>query len=234
MIRGLGVRSLEEVAAEIFQLEQETEGLLKRMVSFGGLSRFSIKGSLNIISVLRYRLNFLLMKGVGSSLAHQESNTMLEKLILYFVCKTKGRITKTQLVKFLYLADLYSVKWTGKQLTDLNWCYYNHGPWNRDIDATLDSMRTLSFQKDGNAVLITVNDESLFSIDFDFSEGLKLILENIRREWSGSGSEKFDELLDYVYSTAPMVEAKSKHRPEEQVQLNLQLEREKLLEELGV
>lgn len=43
---------------------------------------------------------------------------MLEQLILYFVCKTKGHITKTQLVKFLYLADLYSVKWTGQQLTD--------------------------------------------------------------------------------------------------------------------
>lgn len=28
-------RSLEEVTAEILQLEQETEGLLKRLVSFG-------------------------------------------------------------------------------------------------------------------------------------------------------------------------------------------------------
>jgi len=45
---------------------------------------------------------------------------MLEQLIKYFVYKTKGYITKTQLVKFIYLADLYAVKWTGKQLTDLN------------------------------------------------------------------------------------------------------------------
>jgi type I restriction enzyme M protein len=29
------LRSLEEVTAEILQLEQETEGLLKRLVSFG-------------------------------------------------------------------------------------------------------------------------------------------------------------------------------------------------------
>jgi hypothetical protein len=159
---------------------------------------------------------------------------MLEQLILYFVCRTKGRITKTQLVKFLYLADLYSVKWTGKQLTDLDWCYYNHGPWNKDIDATLDSMKVLSFQQDGGAVLITVKDESLFAADFEFSEGLQLMLENIRKEWAGSGSEKFQELMSYVYSTAPMVEAQSKHAREEQAPLNLQLEREKLLEELGV
>lgn len=159
---------------------------------------------------------------------------MLEQLILHFVCKTKGRITKTQLVKFLYLADLYSVKWTGKQLTDLDWCYYNHGPWNKEIDAALERMEALSFQQDGNVTLVTVKDESLFSVDFDFSQGLQLMLENIRKEWAGSGSERFQELMSYVYSTAPMVEAKSKHTPEEQAPLNLQLEREKLLEELGV
>ncbi len=159
---------------------------------------------------------------------------MLENLILYFACRTKGRITKTQLVKFLYLADLYSVKWTGQQLTDLDWCYYNHGPWNQAIDTALERMEVLSFQQDGNAVLITVKDESLFSADFDLSEGLQLMLENIRREWAGSGAEKFQELMSYVYATAPMVEAKSQHTPEEQAPLNLQLEREKLLEELGV
>jgi hypothetical protein len=31
----LDFRSLEEVTAEILQLERETEGLLKRLVSFG-------------------------------------------------------------------------------------------------------------------------------------------------------------------------------------------------------
>lgn len=158
---------------------------------------------------------------------------MLEQLILYFVCKTKGHITKTQLIKFLYLADLYSVKWTGKQLTDLDWCYFNFGPWNKGIDAALESMEVLSVQADGDASLITAKDESLYSVDFDFSEGLKLMLDNIRKEWAGSGTDKFQELMGYVYETAPMVEAKSHHTAEEKAPLNLQLEREKLLAELG-
>ena len=50
--------------------------------------------------------------------------SMLEKLIIYFVYKTKGHIIKTQLVKFLYLADLGAVKWQDKQLTDIDWRYY--------------------------------------------------------------------------------------------------------------
>jgi hypothetical protein len=158
---------------------------------------------------------------------------MLEQLILYFVCKTKGHITKTQLVKFLYLADLYSVKWTGQQLTDLDWCYYSHGPWNQEIDTVLDQIDGLFTQQQENSLLIKAKDESFYAQDFTFSKGLILMLENIRKEWAGSGGQ-LNDLLDYVYATEPMLAAKSKHTPEEKVLLNLHLEREKLLAELGV
>jgi P-loop Domain of unknown function (DUF2791) len=62
---------------------------------------------------------------------------VLEDLILHFVSKTSGFTTKTQLVKFLYLSDLYSVKWTGKQLTRLDWYYYHYSPWDEEIDSAL-------------------------------------------------------------------------------------------------
>ncbi len=65
---------------------------------------------------------------------------MLDKLIKYFAYATKGHITKIQLIRFLYLADLYAVKWTGKQLTQLNWYYYHLGPWHEDINTALDKM----------------------------------------------------------------------------------------------
>ncbi|MEL7142944.1 MAG: type II toxin-antitoxin system antitoxin SocA domain-containing protein [Cyanobacteria bacterium J06643_4] len=157
---------------------------------------------------------------------------MLEKLILYFVCKTKGHITKTQLVKFLYLADLYAVKWTARQLTELDWCYYSHGPWEQGIDEALIAMsKDICCHKEGDAIMIGVQDTSLFDAGFDFSPGLELILENIRKEWAGSG--KLSELLDYVYATAPMIEAKKKFKPEHKAPLNLFLEREKVLKEIG-
>lgn len=160
---------------------------------------------------------------------------MLEDLILYFVYKTKGFITKTQLVKFLYLADLYSVKWTEKQLTDLNWYYYKHGPWDQEINSALARLEGQVVQKkEGNVVLIQMVNELSEGYDFKFSESLQLMLENIRREWAGVTSEKIDELLKYVYTTAPMVEAQSKYNREDEGLLNLQLEREKLIEELGV
>lgn len=161
-------------------------------------------------------------------------HSTLENLILYFVIKTRGFITKIQLVKFLYLADLYSVKWTGKQLTELDWYYYNHGPWHDEIDAALTRLEgNIHQRKEGKAILIQPDDQLDDSTSFEFSEGLCLMLDNIRREWAGSSSEKIESLLEYVYSTAPMLVAKENHQPQERARLNLLLEREKLVEELG-
>ena len=164
-----------------------------------------------------------------------EPRSMLEKLILYFVYQTKGHITKTQLVKFLYLADLYSVKWTGKQLTDLDWYFYYHGPWHDDIDAALIRLsRQVIQREEGKSILIQMGTEPLDPHSLGISQGLYLMLDNIRREWAGSSTEKIEELLKYVYATAPMLAVKDKHERSERVPLNLALERELLLEELGV
>jgi len=161
---------------------------------------------------------------------------MLDKLIKYFVYATKGRITKTQLVKFLYLADLYSVKWTGKQLTELDWCYYQFGPWNQDIDTALKQMngKEIIQEYEGNTELIKLGAGATKVEDLKLPLSLRLILDNIRREWAGSGKEKLQALLEYVYSTAPMLEVIDTHKPEEKVKLNLLAEQEKLISELGL
>ena len=159
---------------------------------------------------------------------------MLDLLIKYFVYQTKGHITKTQLVKFLYLADLYSVKWTGKQLTELDWYYYLHGPWHEDIDAALDKMdgKEILQEPQGDAVLIKLGPNAGNVEDLKLPVSLNLILENIRREWAGSGQDRIQQLLDYVYSTAPMLEVKEVHKPEEKVRMKLQKERQRLIQEL--
>jgi hypothetical protein len=187
--------------------------------------------------MVRYKINklYVVQKNLDEFLAPQRAKIMLDNLILYFVYKTKGFITKTQLVKFLYLADLYSVKWTGKQLTQLDWYYYNHGPYDKEIEAGLRRLEGKIFQnQDGKAILIQIGNEPIEVNDFKFSEGLQLMLDNIRKEWAGISSEKLEELLEHVYATAPMVEAKVKYQPKDEARLNLSLEHEKLLEELGV
>jgi uncharacterized phage-associated protein len=159
---------------------------------------------------------------------------MLEQLIKYFVYKTKGHITKTQLVNFLYLADLYTVKWTGKQLTELNWCYYRHSPWHEDIDTALSQMdgKEIAQKAEGRITFIRLGIEADLTTDINLPLGLKLMLDNIRREWASAA--KFEQLLDYVHNTAPMLEMRQIHKAEEKVKLNLNAEREKLVRELGL
>lgn len=163
--------------------------------------------------------------------------SMLEKLILFFVFKTKGYITKTQLVKFLYLADLYAVKWTEKQLTDLDWRYYRYGPWSEKIDPAVDFLckkNIIRLVKKDDATLIQPVNENLTIKRLDFPKGLELMLRNIQKEWASLTTEKINDLLDFVYQTQPMIEAKTNHTPEEKALLDLSLEHQKLIEQLGV
>ncbi len=85
-----------------------------------------------------------------------------------------------------------------------------------------------------NIILIKLGTEAGTVDDLDLPLSLKLILDNIRREWAGAGQDKINQLLEYVYSTAPMLEVKNTHKPDEKVKLNLQAEREKLVVELGL
>lgn len=161
--------------------------------------------------------------------------SMLEKLIAYFVYKTKGHIIKTQLVKFLYLADLGSVKWQDRQLTDIDWRYYLQGPWSEDIDNALNKLYQANLLQEvpkGQTVFIQPTALCPNPNTFGFSRGLTLRLDNIRYEWVGAN--KLDELLEYVYQTEPMLEVQQRHEKEGKALLNLHLESDKLTELLGV
>jgi hypothetical protein len=161
---------------------------------------------------------------------------MLEKLIQYFVYQTKGYITKTQLVKFLYLADLYSVKWTGQSLTELEWYYYSFGPWQEDIDRVLKKLdgKQIIQESQGHSTLLKLGPDAGNVQELGLSLGLQFMLDNIRREWAGAGQEKLQQLLEYVYNTEPMLEIKQNNsQPHEKVKLNLRAEQEKLISELG-
>lgn len=166
-----------------------------------------------------------------------DSSSMTTKLILFFVLRTKGNIIKTQLIKFLYLADLYAIKWLGKQITDLEWVYYHHGPWESDIQAELERMNggeIAQYKLASGAVLIQLGPNAPSIVDLELPESMKFMLDNIRREWAGSGSENLNSLLQYVYNTAPMKDVLSRGcLPEEQQPLDLFKEKEKLLQELA-
>jgi Protein of unknown function (DUF4065) len=168
--------------------------------------------------------------------AKLHSLSMTAKLILFFVLKTKGNITKTQLVKFLYLADLYSVKWLGKQITDLKWIRYHYGPYEEEIERILGLMNGLEIELDNgknkNYVVVRIGNLAPSIESLEISPMMEMMLDNIRYQWMG---KPLKELLDFVYGTSPMVETIEQKISAEQMQpLNLFREQEKLQQELAL
>ena len=133
-----------------------------------------------------------------------DRDEMLEDLIKFFSVECRGHITKTQLLKMLYLADLYSVKWAGHQLTQMDWRLYHNGPWSLDYEEALDSLEQRGFlykHEERGVTLIRPYEDSESPI---FEPLLYFSLENIRQRWAGAGHENFKRLLEFVYDTEPM------------------------------
>jgi hypothetical protein len=72
----------------------------------------------------------------GRGIAHVST----ADLILYFLARVPGA-GRTQIVKFLYLADLESRRCLGRPLTDLKYIWGDFGPFDQRIYDCLDQLR---------------------------------------------------------------------------------------------
>ena len=63
-----------------------------------------------------------------------------EQLIDYIIQNLSGKITKTQLVKLIYLVDLESVRFTGTQASDIKWKFHHYGPYDENLDGRLKKL----------------------------------------------------------------------------------------------
>ncbi len=121
------------------------------------------------------------------------------------------------------------MKWTGKQLTQLQWYRYHFGPWHEDIQTALKTMdgheiRVASEPSGENAfALVRVGPEAPTVDSLGLPKRLGFMLENIHREWPGADKD-VKNLLNYVYATEPM-KAVIDRLPDERAPLDLNLER---------
>ena len=54
----------------------------------------------------------------------------------------------------------------------------------------------------GDTVFIKLGADATKVEDLQLPLSLRLVLDNIRREWAGAGQEKLKALLEYVYSSS--------------------------------
>lgn len=114
-------------------------------------------------------------------------------------------LTKTQIVKFLYLAEVEYYRETGNRLTDLDWLFYHYGPYAFEIDAILEGREFLMEKKETKSERVVqqykiAEPTAKYSSYVDAK--VSLIIKRIVGTW---GNKPLEELLDFMYfDTEPM------------------------------
>jgi len=134
----------------------------------------------------------------------------IEKLIAAIVTWVIGEgsfVTKTKLLKLLYLFDV-EYYWAHRQIfTGFGWKFFHLGPWAAEFDPTLDELviKGTLLQQRSNNEFETAFYRSAERIDLrePFSNVKdEYILRGVLKLW---GTRSTGEILDYVYfQTAPM------------------------------
>lgn len=133
----------------------------------------------------------------------------LEELIRYVVGRSRDRgatLTRTKLVKVLYLVDVARAEGLGRTLTGLNWRFLHYGPYAPELGAMLEDLedREAIFGGPlGDAMLYRgvrdVPDSEMWPASISMS------VNRVVDDWAGA---ELNELLDHVYfHTTPMQEA---------------------------
>jgi hypothetical protein len=128
--------------------------------------------------------------------------------IVYFFCKYYPKeLTRTILVKLVYLADVEYYKKYFRQTTDLVYEFGNHGPFTWDIINSAERLQPdfIEVQETENPYgekkyiyRYKSNDYKFTDLDDYTSEILKLVIEKY-------SSLFLEDLLDYVYTNPPLV-----------------------------
>ena len=135
-----------------------------------------------------------------------------EQLIDYIIQNLSGKITKTQLVKLIYLVDLESVRFTGTQASDIKWKFHHYGPYDENLDGRLKKLEKNSIitvqqksKKDHPDDIYFLYQHTGKEMKYEFEPMKKQIIDTILSQY---GSFTLDALLKYVYETEPMRKSK--------------------------
>jgi hypothetical protein len=138
------------------------------------------------------------------------NNSISELLvaIVSYVTARGGYVTKTKLLKLIYLLDVEFYRAHGAIFTGFQWKYFHLGPWTREFDPLLDELvlqgillEQMSERSEFDKKFLRANEPVDLRKPFD-SYRDEAILKTILDTW---GPSTTGEILDYVYfRTEPM------------------------------
>lgn len=130
----------------------------------------------------------------------------LEKCIIYLVGNLQGELTRTKLVKLLFLADLSHFKEKGRSITGVKYHSYFYGPYSEEIMEAINNLNGFEIEEhcginmEGKEYYIyTLGKNPRYEVVNLVAEEQKT-LDSIIQEF---GHMRLNDLLEYVYKTEP-------------------------------
>jgi Protein of unknown function (DUF4065) len=139
-------------------------------------------------------------------------NPKLKELVIAIVSRATEsgvKVSKTKLLKLLYLFDIEWYRTHQETFTGFDWKFYLLGPWTDEYDPTLDKYEGNGLErektKDSYGTEFIKTDETVRLRDLFKTRDEEIILEDMIRTWAKVPTE---QILDHVYfRTEPMDEA---------------------------
>lgn len=139
-------------------------------------------------------------------------NPKLRELVIAIVSRVTesgARVSKTKLLKLLYLFDIEWYRSHQEIFTGFNWKFYLLGPWTDEYDPTLVKYEGNGLErersKDSYGTEFIKTDETVRLRDLFDTRDEEIILEDMIRTWAKVPTE---EMLDHIYfRTEPMDQA---------------------------
>ncbi len=123
---------------------------------------------------------------------------MLRDIILYLLQRAGWRgLSKTRLMKLLFLVDAYAVEELGRPVTGVEWRRWYFGPFSKEVLEELEELEYegLVVEERGEGYTVYLLDPSV-AVEPRLPERIRGIVDRVLGEW---GRLPLDELLAKLY-----------------------------------
>ncbi|WP_424474850.1 Panacea domain-containing protein [Oceanobacillus kimchii] len=130
----------------------------------------------------------------------------INEILYYFLSKYphSDELSKTRLTKMVYLADWFSARKNGRQLTDIDWYFDHYGPYVSDVyevakeDENINIERSFSQFGSPKEVIRLVGEEGYFTkLNIEDVKILDEVIENTKQLY-------WNDFINFVYSSYPI------------------------------
>ena len=138
------------------------------------------------------------------------SNSQLENVlqnIIVYLCFKARTLGQSELIKLVYMAEVYHMKMFGRRLTDTPFKHWHYGPWSELVDSEIHrlcdagAIRQVAYTtRSGNRAEVPIPNIEMSAIQL--SQSAQEALEAVITEWGAVGSE---QVIHHAKSTAPFL-----------------------------